>query len=255
MTGNRGFLAAWACLLLAGCGSGCGGATAAAGGGEHGDDRGASTLGPLPSPGVAGERPGETPAAPTRAGGTQAAGDPPEGLAVATFAGGCFWCIEAAFEHLEGVRDAVSGYTGGREIGPTYEEVANHRTSHAEAVRVYYDPSRVTYDQLLHLFWRRIDPIHPDQSFVDRGHQYRSAIFVHSPEQRAAAERSLREIAQSGVFDAPLHVTIEDAGVFWIAEDYHQNFWRTTPDRYHGYHENSGRREFLRAHWGPTAEY
>ncbi len=188
-------------------------------------------------------------------GGTVEAGPPPAGLAVATFAGGCFWCMEAAFEHQAGVRDAVSGYTGGPELHPGYEQVSNHGTGHAEAIRVLYDPRAVTYEQLLDLYWRRVDPVHPDRAFVDSGHQYRSVIFVHSPEQRAAAERSRAAIVASGRFHATVVTTVEDAPVFWVAEDYHQNFWRTTPDRYEAYHEHSGRREFLRETWGPDAPY
>lgn len=188
-------------------------------------------------------------------GGTVEAGDPPAGLAVATFAGGCFWCMEAAFEHQAGVRDAISGYTGGPELHPGYEQVSNHGTGHAEAIRVLYDPSAVTYEQLLDLYWHRVDPVHEDQAFVDRGHQYRSVIFVHTPAQRAAAERSLQAIAASGRFHERIVTTVEDAPVFWVAEDFHQNFWRTSPDRYEGYHEHSGRREFLREHWGPDAPY
>lgn len=186
---------------------------------------------------------------------TQPAGPPPAGLSVATFAGGCFWCLEAAFEHLDGVRDAISGYTGGTELHPSYEAVSNHRTSHAEAIRVLYDPHRVTYDQLLDLYWRRIDPTAHDRAFSDIGHQYRSVIFVHSPEQRLAAERSRAALAASHRFDAQITTTIENAPVFWVAESYHQNFWRTSPDAYTAYHEHSGRREFLRAHWGPDAPY
>ncbi len=188
-------------------------------------------------------------------GGTVEAGDPPAGLAVATFAGGCFWCMEAAFEHQAGVRDAISGYTGGPELHPGYEQVSNHGTGHAEAIRVLFDPSAVTYEQLLDLYWHRVDPVHEDQAFVDRGHQYRSVIYVHTPAQRAAAERSLQAIVASGRFHERIVTTVEDAAVFWVAEDFHQNFWRTSPDRYEGYHEHSGRREFLRAHWGPDAPY
>lgn len=188
-------------------------------------------------------------------GGTEPAPPPPAGLAVATFAGGCFWCMEAAFEQIPGVRDAVSGYTGGPELHPGYEQVSNHGTGHAEAIRVLYEPGRVTYEQLLHTFWRRIEPTATDRAFSDVGHQYRSAIFVHSPEQRAAAERSKREVEASGVFREPIVTVIEDAAVFWVAEDYHQNFYRTHPDRYNAYHEHSGRREFLRAHWGENAPY
>ncbi len=199
--------------------------------------------------------PRAAPAAVDLQGGTVEAGPVPAGLAVATFAGGCFWCIEYAFEHLPGVRDAISGYTGGPELHPGYEQVSNHGTGHAEAVRVLYDPNVVTYEQLLDLYWRRVDAIHPDRSFSDWGHQYRSVIYVHSPAQRAAAERSKAALDASHRFEAPLLTTIEDATVFWVAEGYHQNFWRTTPGRFEAYHEHSGRREFLRAHWGPDAPY
>ncbi|MFO0630207.1 MAG: peptide-methionine (S)-S-oxide reductase MsrA [Polyangiales bacterium] len=188
-------------------------------------------------------------------GGTVEAPPPPPGLSVATFAGGCFWCMEAAFEHQAGVRDAISGYTGGPELHPSYEEVSNHRTGQAEAVRVLYDPRQVTYAQLLDLFWRRVDPVHRDRAFADVGHQYRSVIFVHDAQQRAEAERSLREVSASGRYHAPVLTTVEDAPVFWVAEDYHQNFWRTSPEHYNEYHENSGRREFLRETWGPDAPY
>jgi methionine-S-sulfoxide reductase len=163
--------------------------------------------------------------------------------------------MEAAFEGIRGVREVISGYTGGPELHPSYEQVSNHGTGHAEAVRVLYDPTQVSYEQLLHTYWRRIDPTARDRSFADVGRQYRSVIFVHSPEQRAAAERSRRELAASGVFREPIVTTIEDATVFWVAEDYHQDFYRTHPERYHAYHEHSGRREFLRAHWGPDAPY
>jgi methionine-S-sulfoxide reductase len=163
--------------------------------------------------------------------------------------------MEAAFEHLEGVRDALSGYTGGPEVQPSYEEVSNHGTGHAEAVRVLYDPARVTYEQLLELYWHRINPTTPDQAFADRGHQYRSVIYVHSPAQRAAAERSLQAIRALPQFRAGVVTTIEDAVVFWVAEGYHQNFWRTNPEHYESYHEHSGRREYLRSVWGPNAPY
>jgi methionine-S-sulfoxide reductase len=188
-------------------------------------------------------------------GGTVEAAAVPTGLAVATFAGGCFWCMEAAFEHLTGVRDAISGYTGGTELHPGYEQVSNHATSHAEAIRVLYDPTVVTYEQLLDLYWRRVDPVHQDRAFSDTGHQYRSAIFVHDAQQRTAAERSRAALVASGRFQQPILTTVENAVVFWVAEEYHQNFWRTTPGRYNEYHENSGRREFLREHWGPEAAY
>lgn len=183
------------------------------------------------------------------------AGEPPTGLAVATFAGGCFWCLEAAFERVRGVRDAVSGYTGGGEPQPSYDDVSNHRTSHAEAVRVLYDPTQVTYAQLVDVFFRHIDATAVDRAFSDTGHQYRSAIFVATPEERAAAEQGKTALEASHRFDAPIATTIETAGVFWVAESYHQNFYRTHPHRFAQYHEASGRREFLRAHWGPAADY
>lgn len=187
---------------------------------------------------------------------TQAMPPTPAGLAAATFAGGCFWCMEYAFEHVRGVREVVSGYTGGSEQHPTYSEVSGHRTSQAESIRVLYDPATVTYEQLLDVFWRRIDPIDPDQAFVDEGHQYRSVIFVQNAQERAAAERSKQAIAASGRFERPIVTTIEETpAVFWVAEDYHQNYWRTHPDEFERYHEHSGRREFLRAHWGADAPY
>jgi methionine-S-sulfoxide reductase len=188
-------------------------------------------------------------------GGTREAGPAPAGMAVATFAGGCFWCMEGSFEHVDGVVDAISGYTGGTEQHPTYDDVSNHRTSQAEAIRVIYNPAVVTYDQLLDVFWRRIDPTGVDRAFSDIGHQYRSAVFVHDAAQRAAATRTRAGIAALGHFTAPITTTIEDAGVFWVAEDYHQNFWRTHPNHYAAYHDHSGRREFLREHWGPDAPY
>ena len=188
-------------------------------------------------------------------GGTRAAGPPPAGMAVATFAGGCFWCMEAAFEHLPGVHDAISGYTGGAPEHPTYDDVSNHRTTQAEAVRVLYNPAVITYDQLLAVFWRRIDPTGVDHAFSDSGHQYRSVVFVHDAAQRAAATGTRSGIAAAGHFSDPITTTIEDAGVFWVAEDYHQNFWRTHPNHYRAYHDHSGRREMLREHWGAGAPY
>jgi len=187
--------------------------------------------------------------------GTQAADPPPAGLAAAVFAGGCFWCLEAAFERVPGVRDAVSGYIGGPERHPTYEAVSNHATGHAEAVRVLYDPGVVTYARLLDVYWRHVDPTTPDQAFVDRGHQYRSAIYVQNAEERAEAERSRQALTAANRFGAPIVTTIEAVTVFWVAEDYHQNFYRTHPDHYHQYHEHSGRREYLRRIWGPNADY
>jgi methionine-S-sulfoxide reductase len=177
---------------------------------------------------------------------------PRAGLLMATFAGGCFWCTEAAFETLPGVTEAISGYTGGAEVDPTYEQVSSGETGHAEAVRVVYDPRLVTYEQLLDVYWHSVDPTTVDQSFVDEGHQYRSVIFVHSAEQRAAAEASKRALTAANRFGAPIVTTIEDAGPFYRAEGYHQNYCTTTPGRYQQYKRASGREAYQRRVWGAT---
>ncbi len=177
---------------------------------------------------------------------------PPEGsddLQVATFAGGCFWCVEVAFEGLPGVSDVVSGYTGGDEVDPTYEQVSSGRTGHLEAIQLRFDPSRITYDDLLDIFWRQIDPTDAGGQFVDRGSQYRTAIFVHNAEQRRLAEASKAALEASGRFDEPIVTAIRDAGPFYRAEDYHQDFYRTHPDRYHSYRSGSGRGQFLDRVW------
>ena len=244
MTLRTSFAISAFALLLAGCStSGCNAST------------------PTPGPAQSAATPRTPAAAPVADypvvpdGGTREAGPPPAGMAVATFAGGCFWCMEAAFEHVPGVQDAISGYTGGTEQHPTYDDVSNHRTSQAEAIRVIYNPSQVTYDQLLDVYWRRVDPTGVDRAFSDVGRQYRSVIFVHDAAQREAATRTRAGVAALGHFTDPITTTIEDAGVFWVAEDYHQNFWRTHPGHYNAYHDHSGRREFLRQHWGPDAPY
>ena len=251
MTLRRSLLVPAVAALLAGCGpAGCNASTSPPPAVAAEAPRAAAA--PAAAP-VADHDPDDYPVVPD--GGTREAAPPPAGLAVATFAGGCFWCMEAAFEHVPGVRDAVSGYTGGAPAHPTYDDVSNHRTTQAEAVRVLYDPAAVTYDQLLDVFWRRIDPTGVDRAFSDTGHQYRSAVFVHDAAQRAAAVRTRAGVAALGHFTAPITTAIEDAGVFWVAEDYHQDFWRTHPVRYRAYHDHSGRREFLREHWGPDAPY
>jgi methionine-S-sulfoxide reductase len=231
----------WVAVMAGGCGSRSAAARA---------DVGAR-------PAVAHEAPAAAPveAHPAESASTQPADPPPAGLAAAVFAGGCFWCLEAAFERVAGVRDAVSGYTGGPELHPSYDAVSNHGTGHAEAVRVLYDPAVVSYERLLDVYWRHIDPTTRDQAFVDVGHQYRSAIYVSTPAERAAAERSLQALAAANRFGAPIVTTIEPSAVFWVAEAYHQDFYRTHPERYHQYHEHSGRREFLRRIWGPDADY
>jgi peptide methionine sulfoxide reductase msrA/msrB len=167
----------------------------------------------------------------------------------ATFAGGCFWCVEAAFDKTPGVAEAVSGYTGGREKNPSYRDVSSGKTGHVEAVRVRFDPSRVSYPDLLAVFWRQIDPTDPGGQFADRGSQYRTAIFYHSPRQRQQAEASKRALARSGRFKGPIVTPIRKAGPFYRAEEYHQDFHRKNPRRYRSYRVGSGREAFLKRVW------
>lgn len=168
----------------------------------------------------------------------------------ATFAGGCFWCMEPPFEKLDGVKDVVSGYTGGHSVNPTYQAVSAGTTGHAEAIQITYDPSKVNYAKLLDIFWRQIDPTDAGGSFVDRGSQYRSAIFYHSEEQRRLAEQSKADLARSGKFSAPIVTEIVKAGVFYPAEEYHQDYYKKNPIRYKYYRFNSGRDQYIKKVWG-----
>ena len=169
--------------------------------------------------------------------------------AVATFAGGCFWCMEPPFEKLDGVLDVTSGYAGGSEPNPTYEEVASGATGHAEAIQVRYDPARVSYQTLLAVFWRQIDPTDPGGKFVDRGRQYRSAILVHDEAQRELANASKEALVASGRFAQPIATEIVPFEVFYLAEDHHQNYYKTHPLRYEFYRRRSGRDRFLEKTW------
>ncbi len=178
---------------------------------------------------------------------------PTEGLAEATFAAGCFWCVESSFEGVRGVRAVISGYTGGPEERPTYEQVCDHGTGHAEAVRVIFDPREVSYPQLLAVFWRLHDPTTRDQSFYDRGHQYRSAIFAHGAEQRAQAIASQRELENAHKYSSPIVTEIADAQAFWPAEDYHQDYHHTHPVEYMRYRRGSGRDAYIDETWGAGA--
>lgn len=180
-------------------------------------------------------------------------GAPPSPLREATFAAGCFWCVESSFEAVRGVRDVISGYTGGSEQRPTYEQVSSHRTGHAEAVRVIYDPREVSYPQLLAVFWRLHDPTTRDRSFYDVGRQYRSAIFVHSAEQRAQAEESRRALEAERRYRDPIVTEIVDAGPFWPAEDDHQDYHHTHPVEYLSYRRGSGRDAYIERTWGAGA--
>jgi peptide methionine sulfoxide reductase msrA/msrB len=171
-------------------------------------------------------------------------------LAKATFAGGCFWCMEPPFEKLPGVMSVTSGYTGGPEKGPSYGEVSSGRTGHVEAVQVAYDPNQISYDYLLKVFWRQIDPTDDGGQFADRGKQYRTAIFVGNRSERKLAEASKAELAKSGIFDAPIVTEIRWAQPFYAAEAYHQDYYKKNPSHYKRYRVGSGREAFLKSVWG-----
>lgn len=171
-------------------------------------------------------------------------------LRVATVAGGCFWCTEADFEKLPGVVKAISGYTGGHKENPSYEEVSSGTTGHVEAVQVYYDPSKLTYEELLDYFWRHIDPTDGGGQFVDRGSQYRSVIFYHDEEQKKLAEKSKEDLSKSGKFNKPVVTEIIKFTKFYEAEEYHQDYYKKNPLRYKYYRYNSGRDQFLKKVWG-----
>jgi peptide methionine sulfoxide reductase msrA/msrB len=167
----------------------------------------------------------------------------------ATFAGGCFWCMEPPFEELEGAQEIVAGYTGGNGQDPTYEDYA--RKGHIEAIQIIYDPSKISYSQLLDVFWRQIDPTDPGGQFADRGPQYRSAIFYHNEEQERLAKKSRQDLEKSGRYDTPLRTEITKASVFYRAEEYHQDYHKKNPLRYKYYRFNSGRDRYLDKVWGP----
>lgn len=173
-----------------------------------------------------------------------------QGLKVATFAGGCFWCTEAGFEKLPGVKDAISGYTGGSKADPSYQEVSSGSTGHTEAVQVYYNPDVITYQGLLQSLWRQMDPTDGSGSFVDRGNQYRPAVFYHNEQQRLIAEKSMAELASSGRYSQPLATELTKLTVFYPAEDYHQDYYQHNPIRYKYYRFNSGRDQYLEKTWG-----
>jgi len=169
-------------------------------------------------------------------------------LEKATFAGGCFWCMEKPFEELAGVRNVVSGYIGGTTANPTYENYAGG--GYVEAVEIDFDPTVITYHRLLEVYWRQIDPTDGGGQFVDRGHAYTSAIFYHSQEQKQAAEESRAVLEKSGIFDKPIVTAILPAPTFYLAEDYHQDYYKNNPLRYKFYRANSGRDRFLEKVWG-----
>lgn len=192
--------------------------------------------------------------------GIQAATDQPSGKATemkenqanlrkATFAGGCFWCTEADFEKVAGVVAVVSGYTGGKTADPTYAEVSAGRSGHIEAVQVLYDPAKTSYKELLDVFWRHVDPTDPGGQFVDRGPQYRAAVFYEDAEQKQLAEESKKALDRSGRFKKPVVTEILPLGAFYRAEDYHQDYYRKNSLNYSAYRQGSGRDQFIKQAW------
>ena len=173
-------------------------------------------------------------------------------LKTATFAGGCFWCVESDFEKVDGVVEAISGYTGGQKENPTYKEVAAGATKHAEAVQVFYDPKKITYKELLDVFWRHIDPTRDDGQFCDKGPQYRPAIFYQDTGQKALAEQSKTGIEKIKPFTDPIKVELIPASAFYPAEEYHQDYYKKNPIRYRYYRFSCGRDQRVADLWGDS---
>ena len=173
-------------------------------------------------------------------------------LEVATFASGCFWCTESDFDKVKGVVETTSGYMGGTTPDPTYEQVSTGTTGHAEVLQLKYDPREVTYEELLDVYWRNVDPLDGGGQFCDRGSQYRPAIFYHTEEQKRLAETSKTTLEESGRFDQPIAVEITTASTFTPAEDYHQDFYLRNPVRYTFYRIGCGRDARLEALWGKS---
>lgn len=172
---------------------------------------------------------------------------------IATFAGGCFWCVESDFEKIAGVIEVVSGFAGGYTEDPTYHEVSSGSTGHAEAVQIHFDPDRVSYPELLDIFWRHVDPTDPGGQFVDRGTQYRTAIFYHDEEQKRLAEEAKARLQASGRYEKPVVTEIVAFTRFYPAEDYHQDYYKKSPLRYKYYRFRSGRDQFIEEIWGAEA--
>jgi peptide methionine sulfoxide reductase msrA/msrB len=168
---------------------------------------------------------------------------------IAIFAGGCFWCMEAPFDLTEGVEDTTPGYIGGTTRNPTYEEVSTEATGHYEAIKIIFNPEKVSYDELVEIFFKQIDPTDPSGQFADRGSQYRTAIFYLDEEQKKIAEKAIEALKTSGKFKKPIATRIIQAGTFYPAESYHQEYYKKNPERYEQYKEGSGRMDFLRRTW------
>lgn len=185
----------------------------------------------------------------------QVAEPPDPGLQVATFAGGCFWCMEQPFDELQGVKSTTVGYTGGETENPSYQQVAGGKTDHVEAVRIIYDPKKVSYEELLDVYWKQIDPTDAEGQFVDRGEQYRTAIFYHDNEQKRLAEKSKTLIGDSGPFEEPIMTEVLPASTFYVAESYHQDYYKKNPFRYKMYRFSSGRDQYLESVWSGARDF
>jgi peptide-methionine (S)-S-oxide reductase len=190
-----------------------------------------------------------TPTAQARADATPTAD--PAVLDTATFAGGCFWCMEPPYDRLDGVQSTTSGFSGGPEVDPSYREVAGGQTGHTEVVQVVYDTTKVNYERLLYVYWRNVDPLDGSGQFCDRGSQYRPAIFWHDARQRRLAESTKDDVADR--FEQPIQVEIEPFEAFYAAEQYHQNYYQKNPDRYSSYRQGCRRDARLEALWGNEA--
>lgn len=167
----------------------------------------------------------------------------------ATFAGGCFWCMVKPFDSYEGIHKVTSGYMGGHVNNPTYEDVKSGNSGHLEVVEIEFDPALFPYEQLLEIYWQQIDPTDDEGQFQDRGDQYRTAIFYYTEEQKKQAEAAKKQLAQSGKFSKPIVTRILPASTFYVAEDYHQDFYKKEPDHYKKDRAASGRDEFIEANW------
>jgi methionine-S-sulfoxide reductase len=171
-------------------------------------------------------------------------------LQMAAFAGGCFWCMVKPFDEQPGIESVTSGYTGGSTRNPTYQEVCSETTGHYEAVQILFDPEVFPYEKLLEVYWQQIDPTDPEGQFFDRGHSYKTAIFYYNEEQREAAEKSKQELGVSGKFAKPIATAILPAKEFYPAEEYHQDYYKKNPVHYERYSHGSGRKSFIKEHWG-----
>ena len=174
---------------------------------------------------------------------------------IATIAGGCFWCIEAPFEKIEGVTNVISGYAGGTESEPTYKQVSSGNTGYVEAVQVYFDPDIISYSEILGIYWKQFDPTDDGGSFVDRGFQYTSAIFYHDKVQQQVAINSKQSLNKSGIFNKPIVTPIKEFTTFYPAEDYHQDYYKKDPERYYSYRKGSGRDAFIMKVWKDKSDY